>query len=177
MTTATSFNPFTDRLSRDLRNDLSEAFAKAVESGDPTELEQTLSGYQNRQLTGFYQTYFAERQRRYRHALETIGQEDRSPLARGVVLWNLELFFEVHEVLEHAWYDAEGELKATLQAMIRAAGVYIKRESGLFAAADKIAAKAIPVLERNSALLAPFFSVSPLIAALADRQAPPPKLC
>ncbi len=86
-------------------------------------------------------------------ALEIIRGGITDPIQQAVVLWNLGLFFEVHEVLEHVWYTAEGKMKATLQALIRAAGVYIKREYGFNDSADRIAAKAIPVLEgkpRNS---------------------------
>ena len=93
-----------------------------------------------------------------------------------MILWDLGLLFEVHEVLEHAWYTAEGRMKLTMQALIRAAGVYIKREYGYNEAAARIAAKAIPVLEKNRALLEKYFKPEKLIAALASPDASPPQL-
>jgi uncharacterized protein len=171
------FNPFLDRQSRDLRNDLSSAFATAVESGERTQLDAVVAVYRQLPLASCYRRYLEERSELYHQALATITAETATePLARGVILWNLGLYFEVHEVLEHSWYSAKGEMKETLQAMIRAAGVYIKRECGLLTAANKIAAKAIPVLRRNQQLLAPYFAVAPLVAALADEQAAPPHL-
>ncbi len=98
------------------------------------------------------------------------------PIHRGLVLWDLELFFEVHEVLEHTWYSAQGSMKQTLQALIREAGVYIKRRYGFSDSAIRIAAKAIPVLEENQAVLEVYFELSTLVAALRDPVAPPPKL-
>ena len=82
------------------------------------------------------------------------------------MLWNLGLFFEVHEVLEHVWYSAEGNMKATLQALIRAAGVYIKREYGFNDSADRIAAKAIPVLEGKPRYSGSYFKAETLTSAL-----------
>ena len=67
-------------------------------------------------------------------------------------------------------------MKLTLQALIRAAGVYIKREYGYNDAAARIAEKAMPVLEENRALLEGYFKPEKLIAALASPDASPPQL-
>jgi hypothetical protein len=55
-----------------------------------------------------------------------------------------------------------------MQALIRAAGVYIKRQYGYHDSASRIAAKAIPVLEENRLLLAAYFDPGTLILALGD---------
>ena len=91
-----------------------------------------------------------------------------------MILWNQGLFFEVHEVLEHAWYHAKGDEKLTLQALIRAAGVYVKQEYDYIKAAHKIAGKSWPVLEKNIDLLETFFDPLVLIKALktVDQKAP-----
>ena len=78
---------------------------------------------------------------------------------RGCCLWDLGLHFEVHEILEHAWHRAQGEEKLLLQAMIRAAGVYIKGDYGYFEAAAKLAARALPVLEAHKQRLAGTISI------------------
>jgi len=169
------FNPFEDRLSRDLRNELSEGFAVAVETGNADTLADIVKKYRRQPLAECYRSYLEDRRARYEKALAAIpGITD--PIHRSLILWDLGLLFEVHEVLEHAWYTAEGRMKLTMQALIRAAGVYIKREYGYHDAAARIAEKAIPVLEENRALLEGYFNPKKLIAALASPDASPPQL-
>jgi hypothetical protein len=67
-------------------------------------------------------------------------------------------------------------MKAILQALIRAAGVYIKREYGFNESAARIAAKAIPVLEANGHILEQYFKVKNLIFALKNLDDLPPTL-
>ncbi len=98
------------------------------------------------------------------------------PIHCSLILWDLGLFFEVHEVLEHAWYSAEGAMKLTLQALIRAAGVYIKREYDFHDSTGRIAEKAGPVLEANRELLAKYFNPEKLISVLAVAEIPAPRL-
>jgi hypothetical protein len=170
------FNPFEDRLSRDIRNDLSEGLAGAIETGSSEKLKQTVEQYRKQPLAQCYKEYLEARYGSYKKALEIINKGIKDPIQQGLVLWDLELFFEVHEVLEHTWYSAEGNMKKTLQALIRAAGVYIKREYGFNDSAIRIAAKAIPVFEENRALLEPYFELERLIGGLNNPEAPPPKL-
>ena len=170
------FNPFLDRLSRDLRNDLSEGLAEAILSGTTDKLSGTVASYRQQGLAECYLTYLDERCSRYEKALKAIRCGITDPIHRGLILWDLGLFFEVHEVLEHAWYTAEGAMKLTLQALIRAAGVYIKREYGFDDAAARIAEKALPVLEENRALLAGYCDPDHLIKALQHPEAGAPTL-
>ena len=171
-----NFNPFEDRLSRDIRNDLSEGLAKAVESGKTDKLVRAVENFRRQKLADCYRNYLENRYNKYLKALQIIGAGITDPIERGVVLWDLGLFFEVHEVLEHAWYSAEGNMKLTLQALIRAAGVYIKREFDFHDSALRIADKAIPVLKANRSLLATYFDPEKLISSLEDKAAPPPLL-
>lgn len=170
------FDPFADRLSRDLRNELSAAFAVAVETGNGDRLAAVLAKYRRQPLADCYLNYLEDRRVRYDQALAAIRPDITEPIHRGLILWDLGLLFEVHEVLEHAWYHAEGRMKLTMQALIRAAGVYIKRECGYHEAAARLAAKAIPVLAENRALLAAYFPPDRLLAALASPDDPPPRL-
>lgn len=169
------FNPFEDRLCRDIRNALSSAFAASVESGETSRLELALEEYTKKELGGCYQEYLESRSRRYSQVLEKI-QGIHKPLEQAVIVWNHELFFEVHELLEHEWYEAQGEYRQTLQAMIRAAGTYVKMECGYLEAARKIANKAWPILERNYDLLKDYFEPTPLIEALKNPEPVAPKL-
>lgn len=170
------FNPFEDRQSRDIRNELSEGLAVAVETGNGEKLTKIIAEFRQQPLADYYREYLEDRYARYQQALQHIQKKVADPIQQGLVLWNLGLFFEVHEVLEHAWYSAQGNMKLTLQALIRAAGVYIKREYGFNDAADRIAAKAIPVLEANKDILQVYFKVEDLTSALKNRDSLPPIL-
>ncbi|PHR30092.1 MAG: hypothetical protein COA36_01535 [Desulfotalea sp.] len=171
----TVFNPFEDRFSRDMRNALSSALASAIETGVDTPLLALIEDYRSRDLAPHYQNYFQDRWDRFTKALTSI-QPDQEPIAQAVILWNHGLFFEVHEVLEHVWYHTLGNEKLVLQALIRAAGVYVKQEYGYTATASKIAGKSWPVLKENAQLLTPYFNPGPLILALQHLDKKPPKL-
>lgn len=170
------FNPFEDRLSRDIRNDLSTGLAAAIETGKSDGLTEIVARLRRQPLADYYNDYVEDRYARYQEALAYIQGKITDPIEQGIVLWNLGLFFEVHEVLEHVWYTAQGNMKQTLQALIRAAGVYIKREYGFNDSADRIAAKAIPVLGANENILRAYFKVEKLTAALQSPQTPAPIL-
>ncbi len=170
------FNPFLDRLSRDLRNDLSEGLADAILSGTADKLSGVVAYYRQQPLADCYLSYLDQRCSRYEKALTAIQPGITDPIHQGLILWDLGLFFEVHEILEHAWYTAEGARKQTLQALIRAAGVYIKREYGFDDSATRIAEKALPVLEENRALLAGYCDPDRLISALHNPEAGAPTL-
>jgi len=84
----------------------------------------------------------------------------------AVLLWDLELFFEVHEILEPEWIMASGDHKLLLQALIRAAGVYINLELKYRDRASKISTKALPVLIGFQQKLERVMNVKHLISAL-----------
>lgn len=173
--TTQDFNPFEDRYSRDLRNTLSSALAVAIETGQHDTLQSVIADYGSRDLAPHYRNYFDKRCIHYKKALELMETE-AVPIKQAMILWNEGLYFEVHEVLEHVWYHAQGNEKLTLQALIRAAGVYVKKEYGYNGPAAKIAAKSWPVLQDNENLLRLYFNPEPLIYALKDLEQPAPQL-
>ncbi|MHB8788812.1 MAG: DUF309 domain-containing protein [Desulfobulbaceae bacterium] len=173
---ATTFEPFQDRLSRDIRNDLSTAFIKAVALLDPEPVRRTATQYLEQAAGECYREYIEERLRRYEKALARFRREPSAVLWQAAVLWDLQLFFEVHELLEQAWLKAAGDEKLVLQALIRAAGVYIKLEYGYRDAALKMAGHALPVLAAHRETLSHFFDPAPLLQALASPSLPPPQL-
>ena len=63
-----------------------------------------------------------------------------------------------------------------MQALIRAAGYYIKRECDLIPQANKIVAKALPVLDRQREVLARYFDPERLIDPLRFGDSVPPLL-
>ena len=169
------FQPFTDRLSRDIRNDLSESLVKVIEAGTMLPAERAASRYISKKLDSCYIDYIDDRLRKYSLIYRQLSQHN-IPLLQGLILWDKQLFFEVHEILEHAWMKAVDEERLFLQAMIRAAGVYIKLEAGYPEPAARIARKAIPVLVRNRSRLSPYTDPNLLISALSDLSQPPPQL-
>lgn len=171
------FNPFEDRTSRDIRNDLSEALVKAIQTGDKHYLNSVVDGFLEQQTADCYRAYIIERSSKYEKALQDIENKITEPIQQGLVLWNHGLFFEFHEIVEHTWYhETDMALKQTMQALIRCAGVYIKREYGFMDSAARIAGKALPVLLENQALLSLYFQPEKLLSVLTDPDQPPPQL-
>lgn len=169
------FDPFQDRKSRDIRNSLSTALFESIDSDENSKIYDIAKSFEVSTLEDYYSEYVTNRLRRYEEALQVISKGREDPIWRALVLWDLELFFEVHEVLEHAWYSAKGEEKLLLQALIRAAGVFIKQELGYDVQARKIAAKAIAVLEHTT-LLSEYCDVTILTDALTKPGTMAPKL-
>jgi len=176
MTDNQYFNPFTDRLSRDIRNDLSSALLQCLQNGSTESAETVAIRYLDQGLAEVYIRYINERLDRYRKAVAAISGKVDDPFLRSFLLWDLGLFFEMHEVLEHDWYHAEGDTKLLMQALIRAAGYYIKRECKLIPQANKIVAKALPVLDRQREVLARYFDPERLIDPLRFGECVPSKL-
>lgn len=160
------FDPFRDRLSRDIRNDLSESLVACLREQRLQPAQSVARRYLAR-APGLARTrYITGRLRRYAVFLEQVPLGPAEVLRLGLLLWELELYFEVHEILEHAWRQAAGEEKTFLQAMIRAAGVFIKGEFGFAGAAASLAAKALPILEANRARLAVYTDPEAFLLAI-----------
>jgi len=170
------FEPFQDRLSRDIRNELSRAFGAGVEQGSFAPVQVVADRYLTQDLEACYREYIENRLVLYKRAFEQIKGGKSDMFWRALVLWDLGLFFEVHEILEQEWRRAEGDKKVIVQAMIRAAGAYIKLEYGYAAAAAKMAAKALPVLEKHREFFSRYFEPATLIQGLQDLKRPPPRL-
>jgi hypothetical protein len=94
----------------------------------------------------------------------------------ALLLWDQELFFEVHEWLERKWLDSKGAEKMVCQALIRAAGTYVHLEHGKYGAARKMASKAVAGLTRHRALVPLCLNVEVLIDKLNALDPAPPKL-
>ncbi len=170
------FQPFEDRLSRDIRNSLSRAFARTLEESKSGIIDKAAEVYLSTNLAPCYVSYIKNRIIKYDQAIDIVQKGSKDHYWRGLILWDMELFFEVHEVLEHAWYTAQGANKRVLQAMIRAAGVYIKLEFAYIPQAKKMAAKALSVIKADRKVLEPYCNPDLLITALTTLNPTPPKL-
>ena len=170
------FDPFRDRLSRDIRNDLSESLLICRRELRLSPAREVADRFLTANPGPEQVAYIALRLERYERFLDQITQGPDDVVWQGLVLWDLDLHFEVHEILEHAWLRAQGEEKKFLQALIRAAGVYIKREYGFDEGAAKLAAKALPVLVANRDRLAAYTDPDRLITALRSPRGEAPLL-
>jgi hypothetical protein len=152
--TPQTFNPFEDRLSRDIRNDLSETIFEVLDSGSLAAAEHAASGYRRQDLERIYAEYIEQRLERYGRALATLPN-GASLIKQAAVLW---------------------DNKRLLQALIRAAGVYINLELGYTRRAAKIAGKALPVLKELRANLISQIDIGGLIDALESLSKKPPRI-
>lgn len=172
----THFEPFQDRLSRIIRNDLGTTIGEVLAEQDIEPALKVADRFLQTDIDPCYRKYIEERLAKYHAVVEQLESVPTDTLWQVLVLWDQQLFFEVHEVLEDAWMKAAGSEKEIFQAMIRAAGVYMKLEHGYIDAAKKIAAKAMPVLETHRNFLSNYFDPERLLAALQECALPPPSL-
>lgn len=140
------FDPFKDRVSRTVRNTLSEMLRdclgrREVFSGVP-------AAWRQRYPQPPYATYIRDRVDRYRSATSEARSAGDSPVARAAILWRHGLYFEAHEVLEPHWQGASGRAREGLQGLIQAAGVYVHQEAGQGEAAVRLARKAVDRLRQ-----------------------------
>ena len=171
-----TFDPFHDRVSRDIRNALSEAFV-AVWNGEARGYDSLAASLRRRHALPVYRDYIDRRLALYREAVAARGRADDPDLLDDmVVLWNQGLFFEVHELLEGHWHDARGARREALKTLIQAAGVFVHREAGRVAAAERMGRR---VSERIDALrphLGAIRNLDDLREALVHPAGSPPQL-
>ncbi len=170
------FDPFNDRISRDIRNTLSEAFVAAWE-GDRLDYVSPAVALRRRHAQPVYRSYIDRRLADYRGALEDRRKLNAPDLTdEMIVLWNRELFFEVHELLESHWHAARGERREVLKTLIQAAAVFVHREAGRVDAADKMGRRVSGRLEALRGHLGAIRNLEELREALVRPAGPPPRL-
>lgn len=171
------FDPFNDRRSRDLRNTLSEQFVEVVLRNDVQAFRLLCDHWVAVDLGGVYREYLDARLERYRRAFDQLEQGDiRAPLRQAMVLWNVGLYFEVHEILETIWHPAEEPLRSALKGLIQAAGMHIHLLWGHQGAAEKLARKAHKHLSANREGAAFITNLDELLEGLEKVDPQPPVL-
>ncbi|MBU0910071.1 MAG: DUF309 domain-containing protein, partial [Proteobacteria bacterium] len=142
--TKNDFDPFRDRQARQIRNILSTAFVQSLRDLNPAAFASTGELLLKQEISADKRAYILDRLSRYKKCITTIEQQGiQTILEQSFVLWDAELFFEVHEILEGQWMASQGREKIALQGLIRAAGVYILLAGGNRQGAGKMAAKAV----------------------------------
>lgn len=170
------FDPFQDRLSRDIRNTLSDALVLAIRTRSAAPISEAAAIFRQA-ASPVHRRYITDRKQRYRQVLDIIGRHDiADPVTQALVLWDHGLFFEVHELLEEHWLAHCGPGKEILQAFIRAAGVYVHLEQGNLVGARKMADKALAAFRRHHGSLPSHVDIGTLIDKLERLDPAPPRL-
>ena len=166
------FDPFADRLARDIRNSLSTAMAAAFTHADPKRFTDRCDGWLARDLPAANRRYIESRRRVFEDlfAAHRTHRLD-APLLLAVRLWNAGLFFEVHEVVENQWHAATGKRRQALKGLVQAAGTYVHRQAGRTAASARLGPKAAATLRAAAEALDEIANIRELVACL-ERGAP-----
>ena len=171
------FDPFNNRLCRNVRNALSENFKSVLEQKEMQPVRRVAGFFLNDPLPACVGAYIDQRLAAYEQVLADVrNRQLDEPLDIAVAIWDRCLFFETHEYLEPHWMRADGEDKKLLQAIIRAAGAYVHLEQGNLAGAKRIAAKAVAVLEAYQERLSPYADPQLLLEKLRSLDPMPPTL-
>lgn len=172
------FNPFENRLCRDVRNDLGHGFVKAVIAKDITPFRTVIRQYQSQTARDHINTYIRHRENCLKKVFDHINAYPVKPDENKLIpllLWNFELFFEFHEWLEKKWTAACGNDKKALQALILAAVVYEQLEYGRIIPAKKVALKAVLLFKEHKSLIPELFDADVFILKLTALGPVPPK--
>lgn len=114
-----------------------------------------------------YAQYVKTRMARYEEAYAIIEQKkSKEVLQQAAILWDLELYFEMHELLEPEWKEAEGGRRRVLQGLIRAAGMKIHAENNNAEAVVKMGAKALADLVKYGGELTGFVKLEAILAEI-----------
>ena len=163
------FDPFNNRLARDIRNDLSRSFLQALAAKDVSAFQRCGADFLQLNLEPGYAGYVRERLAKYVEAYEIIEQRElKEVLQQAATFWDLELYFEMHELLEPAWKDAVGDRRRALQGLIRAAGMKIHAENYNMKAAATMGAKARADLLKYGGELTGFGNLEAILAEIKE---------
>ena len=171
------FDPFNNRLARDIRNTLSEAFVEALMALDKSEYQNIAQKWLAGNLDDVYAGYILDRLKRYAQVFEKIninGINDAK--IRMLVIWNHGLFFEVHDHLERLWQQTSGDEGQALKGLIQAAGVYIHLKFNHRQAAERLAIKSSDRIQKYADCLSFIDDLNLLIDKLQNLDIVPPLL-
>ena len=161
------FDPYSDRLARDIRNSLSSALVEELTAHGSDSLAAAAHGWLKKAPAPVYQTYIKDRLSMYHQAIEQIKAEQASdPRYQSIYLWNLGLFFEMHELLETIWLTSRDPERSALKGWIQAAGVCVHFQRGKEDAARSLAQRAARHLRTGRTRLDFIANIDQLIEAL-----------
>ncbi len=171
------FDPFNNRLCRDVRNALSKGFNNTVDKREMEPVRRIADFFLDDPQPEHISTYIEKRLAAYEMVLTKIFDRClEHPLNIAMVIWDHELFFETHEYLEPFWMESDGNMKKLYQAVIRAAGTYVHIEQGNLTGARRIADKALSELMVQKDQLSLYADPQLLLPKLKVLDPVPPKL-
>jgi uncharacterized protein len=163
------FDPYSDRLARDIRNSLSSVLVEALTRDDGGVLSAVADDWLAMAPDPIYQTYIQDRLALYRRAIDEIRTGELVDTRyQAICLWNLGLFFEMHELVETLWLKSRDPERSALKGWIQAAGVYVHVQRGKADAARNLAKRADMHLRKGRSCLGFISNIDELIEALAD---------
>jgi uncharacterized protein len=166
---ATHFDPFNNRLARDIRNTLSKSLLQALTDGNRKIYRNCAETILKQDLDPVYEKYVRNRVAKYEQVFIFTEQEkSEDTLHQAAIFWDHGLYFEMHELLEEIWITAEGDKRKALQALIRAAGMKIHAENNNMKAAVSMGTKALAGLEKYHAEIAAFPGYKAVVAAIKN---------
>lgn len=170
--TSLRFDPFNNRQARDIRNNLSKSFLQALAAKDVSIFQRCATHYRHGNIAPVFDRYIKNRIARYEEAFVIIEQNKlKDVLQRAAIFWDLELYFEMHELLETEWKIAVGDRRRALQGLIRAAGMNIHAENGNMKAAGSMGAKALADLLKYGDQLTDFSRLESILATIKNTMA------
>lgn len=172
-----SFDPFTDRTSRDIRNSLSTALVAQLTGRGGPSVEEVGRQWQSRTDQKAHLDYISRCFDVYAGVVDRIAAEEVAGARRqAVILWNAGLFFEVHEIIETIWLEVEADERLALKGFIQAAGAYVHSLRGKPEPAERLARKAARNITASSEHLGFIANLDQLLAHLEHPATPPPRL-
>ena len=164
------FDPFENRLCRDIRNGLGHAFVLALRAKDIRPFKEAADQYPADTHPPPVRNYIRHRETCLTDLIENVHALQLKPEDEGLIsllLWNLELFYEFHEWMEIKWQAAPGREKKALQAMILCAITYEHLLYGREIPAQKAAAKALVLQNKYRDAVPEIFDADLLIRTLS----------
>jgi len=177
MSSSARFDPFNNRLARDIRNSLAEKFVDALLQVDKSGYQRTAEQWLTKNLDDEYTGYIQDRLKRFDGVFNQIKKiRLKDPKLQALIIWNHGLFFEVHEHLERIWQKTTGDEYQALKGLIQAAGVYIHLKFGHRAAAEKLAVKSLGRIQKYADCLTFIANLNMLLDKLNNLDSAPPQL-
>ena len=171
------FDPFTDRLARDIRNGLSTSFSHALQALDSAQLEKSAAKWAQSDLPEAMAAYVKDRIQRYGRVLDRVQSENEiDPRRQALLAWNEQLYFEVHEILEEVWQPATGDRRKALQGLILAAGIGEHMLYDHTVAAERLSIRADQLIRQHRPYLNFIENLDDLLNWLPNWKSAPPKL-
>jgi len=172
------FDPFENRLCRDVRNHLGHCLIQGITNRETTRFDHEANAYLSNETQDHIKAYTTHRSQGLKKVLarmEMLKVGPRDYLCIAMILWNLELFFEFHEWLEQKWLTASGDNRKAIQALILSAVVYEQLTYGRTGPAKKTALKVISLLNQYGHLISDRLDIDLLITPLSVLDPVPPK--